>query len=53
MIRLQITDRSTYLNDMSEYMTKHYPLIDLLSLRVWAENNDALPQIHQRSNYLV
>ena len=51
MIRLQITDRSTYLNDMSEYMTKHYPLIDLLSLRVWAENNDAITShIHKYIN---
>ena len=48
MMRLQITSRSTYLTDMSEYMTRNYPLLDTITLRQWSDNNDAIhDHIHQ------
>ena len=51
MIRLQITDRSNYLTDMCEYMSKYYPLLDLISIRVWAKNQDQVDKhIHKYIN---
>lgn len=51
MIRLQITDRSTYLTDMSEYMSRHYPLLDIMSIRMWADNKDEIAShIHKYIN---
>lgn len=51
MIRLQITDRSTYLTDMSEYMSRHYPLLDIMTIRMWADNKDEIAShIHKYIN---
>lgn len=51
MIRLQITDRSTYLTDMSEYMRRHYPLLDIITIRMWADNKDEIAShIHKYIN---
>ena len=51
MMRLQITDRSTYLTDMSEYMSKHYPLIDIMSISQWSDNKDKIAKhIHKYIN---
>jgi len=51
MIRLQLTDRSNYLTDMSEYMSKHYPLLDIMSIRQWADNKDDIARhIHKYIN---
>ena len=51
MIRLQITDRSTYLTDMCEYMTRHYPLLDIMTIRMWADNKDEITKhIHKYIN---
>jgi hypothetical protein len=51
MMRLQITDRSNYLTDMSEYMDKHYPLIAIMSVHIWADNKDDIAKhIHKYIN---
>ena len=51
MFRLKVADRSTYLTDMSEYMTRNYPLLDTIVLRQWSDNNDAIhDHIHKYIN---
>ena len=51
MFRLQLANRSNYLTDMCNYINKHYPLLDLISLRMWAENQDQVDKhIHKYIN---
>ena len=42
MIRLQITDQSSYLNDMHDYMNRHYPLLSYISIPHFSSNKDQI-----------
>ena len=51
LYRLKLVERSEYLKDMSEYMTRNYPLLDTVTIRTWAENkNDIANHIHKYIN---
>lgn len=51
LYRLQLVERSDYLKDMSEYMTRNYPLLDTITIRSWADNKDQIAKhIHRYIN---
>lgn len=51
LYRLQLVERSTYLKDMSEYMTRNYPLLDTVTIRSYANNKaDVAKHIHTYIN---
>jgi hypothetical protein len=48
MTQLQLTDRSTYLTDMCKHITLYYPLLDIITIRSWADNKkDIANHIHK------
>ena len=44
MIYLKITDQSTYIDDMTTYMNKHYPLLSHISIPYYSSDIDLIKQ---------